>query len=158
MIESVEYRLNRASESEIAEHLLCCDVDFVPPLSGRVEIKNYAQKVASKATRFEAWLDGALVGLVAVYCNDRESQTAYVTSVSVLKELMGKGIATRLMSQCVDYAKASGMRLISLEVASNNVPAIRVYEKSGFVADKADTPSVTMNLYLASGEGHEQQA
>jgi 2-polyprenyl-3-methyl-5-hydroxy-6-metoxy-1,4-benzoquinol methylase len=52
----------------------------------------------------------------------------------------------------LEYAKASGMRLISLGVASNNVPAIRVYEKSGFVADEADTPSVTMNLYLASGE------
>jgi ribosomal protein S18 acetylase RimI-like enzyme len=158
MSESIEYRLNRASESEIADHLLCCDVDFVPPLSGRVEIKNYVQKIASKATRFEAWLDDALVGLVAVYCNDRESRTAYVTSVSVLKELMGKGIATRLMSQCIEYAKASGMRRISLEVASNNAPAIRVYEKSGFVAHKADTPSVTMNLYLENGEEHEQQA
>jgi ribosomal protein S18 acetylase RimI-like enzyme len=50
------------------------------------------------------------------------------------------------------------MRRISLEVASNNVSAIRVYEKSGFVAHKADTPSVTMNLYLENGEEHEQQA
>ena len=155
MIESVEYRLNRASESEIADHLLCCDVDFVPPLSGRVEIKNYAQKIVSKATRFEAWLDGALVGLVAVYCNDQEKRTAYITSVSVLKELMGKGIATRLITQCIKHVQASGMGQVSLEVAVNNIPAIKLYEKSGFVADKADTPSVTMNLYLNSGEEHE---
>jgi ribosomal protein S18 acetylase RimI-like enzyme len=155
MIESVEYRLNRASESEIADHLLCCDADFVPPLSGRVEIKNYAQKIVSKATRFEAWLDGALVGLVAVYCNDYEKCVAYISSVSVLKAWAGKGIATRLITQCIKHVQASGMGQVSLEVAVNNIPATKLYEKSGFVAGKADTPFVTMNLYLNSGEEHE---
>lgn len=158
MIESVEYRLNRASESEIADHLLCCDVDFVPPLSGRVGITDYAQKIARKATKFEAWSNCTLVGLVAVYCNDHESRIAYVTNVSVLKAWNGKGIAARLMEQCIEYVEALGMWQISLEVASDNTPAIRLYEKSGFVVEKADTSSVTMNLYLESREEHEQQA
>ncbi len=144
-----------ASAAKIAEHLRMCDTDFIPSLSERVEIRDYAQKITSKTTRFEAWSGGTLVGLVAAYCNDQEKRIAYITSVSVLKSRTGKGIAASLVGQCVAHMKASGMRQISLEVASDNKLAIKLYEKSGFVASKADTPSVTMNLYLESGEKHE---
>jgi ribosomal protein S18 acetylase RimI-like enzyme len=151
MSAEIEYLSNKASETEIAKHLLRCDVDFVPPLKNRVEINGYAKKLANKATRFEAWSGGTLVGLVAAYCNDQETRVAYITSVSVLREWVGKGIAANLVSQCIEHAKASGMRQISLEVASDNTPAIKLYEKSGFVAGKADVPFVTMNLSLESG-------
>lgn len=147
-----KYRSNRASEGEIAEHLSRCDANFVPPLSARVEIGEYAKKLASKAVRFEAWSGDTLVGLVAAYCNDQERRIAYISSVSVLKEWMGKGIAARLTSLCIAHAKASGMRQISLEVADDNKPAIKLYEKNGFVAGKAIAPFVTMNLYFRERE------
>ena len=153
---AVEYLSNKASAVEIAEHLWTCDTDFVPPLSGRVEINSYARKIASKAMRFEAWSGDALVGLVAAYCNDQEKRIAYITSISVLKGWTGKGIAVCLMSRCIKHVKAMRMGQICLEVASDNTPAIRLYEKSGFVADNANAPFVTMNLYLKSGEEHEQ--
>ena len=158
MSTTIEYLSNKASEMEIAEHLLRCDADFVPPLSGRVKINDYAKKIAGKAKRFEAWSDDTLVALVAAYCNDLEKGIVYITSVSVLKEWMGRGMAARLMSQCVEYAKSSGMRQISLEVASANLPAIRLYEKIGFVTGKANPPFVSMDLYLKSAKKHEQQA
>jgi len=145
---AIDYLLNKASAVQIAEHLSRCDADFVPSLSGRVEIKDYARKIASNATRFEAWSGGTLVGLVAAYCNDREKRIAYITSVSVLREWTGKGIASQLMSRCVEHAKASGMRQMSLEVAGGNAPAIELYEESGFVAGKADAPLITMVLML----------
>jgi ribosomal protein S18 acetylase RimI-like enzyme len=148
----VEYLLNKASETALAEHLSHCDIDFVPPLSGRVEIKVYARKIASKATRFEAWLDGKLIGLVAAYCNDKGKRSAFITSVSVLREWRGKGIAARLMSQCIEHAKVYGMREICLDVASYNTSAIMLYEKNGFVVGKTNAPFVTMNLYLEGGK------
>jgi ribosomal protein S18 acetylase RimI-like enzyme len=149
------YSMNKASESEIAEHLRECDADFVPPLSGRVEIKDYAKKIANKATRFEAWSGNTLVGLVAAYCNDQEKHIAYITSVSVLRAHTNKDIAARLMHQCIEHVRASGMRQISLEVASDNTPAIRLYQKLGFVSGKANAPFVSMNLYLTDGEKYE---
>jgi ribosomal protein S18 acetylase RimI-like enzyme len=152
---TIKYLSNKASVTEVAEHLMSTDTDFVPPLSSRIEINNYAQKITSNATRFEAWSGGALVGLVAAYCNDYEKCVAYISSVSVLKAWAGKGIATRLITQCIKHVQASGMGQVSLEVAVNNIPATKLYEKSGFVADKVDTPFVTMNLYLNSGEEHE---
>ncbi|MDA8106810.1 MAG: GNAT family N-acetyltransferase [Nitrospiraceae bacterium] len=152
----IQYRLNTASSAEIAEHLLRCDAHFVPPLSGRVEIDNYARKIANKATRFEAWSGDKLLGLIAAYCNDRDSRIAYITSVSILQDYVGKGISNRLMNQCVEYAKAADMRQISLEVAVNNKPAIKLYEKSGFVAGKSDTSFVCMHLSLTGSEAEHE--
>ncbi len=146
--------MNKASAAEIAEHLARCDANFVPLLSGRVEINSYAQKIASFATRFEAWSDGTLVGLVAAYCNDHEKRIAYITSISVLKEWAGKGIATCLMSRCIEYAQTLGMRQVSLEVAQENAPAISLYEKNGFVRGRENAPLASMHLYLKNGDEH----
>jgi ribosomal protein S18 acetylase RimI-like enzyme len=155
MSTTVEFLLNEASAVQITGHLLCCDADFIPPLSGRVEIRDYAKKIASKATRFEAWSGGILVGLVAAYCNYQENHIAYITSVSVLKEWTREGIAAGLVGQCVEHVKVAGMRQISLAVAADNAPAIKLYEKSGFIVSKANGPFVGMNLYFKSGEEHE---
>lgn len=152
---AVEYLTNKASVAEIADHLLRCDTDFVPPLSGHVEIIDYAKKIADLAMRFEAWADSTLIGLVAAYCNHQESRIAYITSVSVLRAWMGKGIAARLMGRCIEHAKASGMQQIGLEVSGENASAIKLYAKSGFVIGKERMPFVTMNLCLKSREEHE---
>lgn len=154
----VHFRRNTASAAQIAEHLGRCDADFVPPLSARVDIGSYAEKIASKAMRFEAWADGLLLGLVAAYCNDREHGIAYITSVSVLKAWTGQGIAARLLDQCVEHALASGLQRVSLEVASDNAPAINLYEKSGFVAGRTGTPYLGMDIYLNNGPEYEQHA
>ncbi len=148
MSASVEYLSNTADEAEIIDHLSRCDADFVPPLSGRVQIAGYAQKIASKAMRFEAWSGGTLIGLVAAYCNNPPERIAYITSVSVLKAWTGKGIAARLLGRCIEQAKAMGLRGIELEVASDNTPAIRLYANSGFVAGNARPPFIGMNIYF----------
>lgn len=148
MSAAVEYLSNQASEAQIVEHLSRCDADFVPPLRGRIDINDYAKKIASKAMRLEAWSGGTLVGLVATYCNDQEKRMAYITSVSVLKAWTGNGVARQLVSHCIAYSKMSGMQQISLEVASGNTPAIRLYEKSGFVAGRTNSSFVIMNKIL----------
>jgi SAM-dependent methyltransferase/GNAT superfamily N-acetyltransferase len=144
----IEYSLNKTSAAQVAEHLFRCDADFVPPLSGRVEIGAYARKIASRATRFEAWSGDTLIGLMAVYCNDLQRRTAYITSVSVLREWTGKGIVTHLMNQCVEHARALGMRQVGLEVASNNKPAIGLYAGCGFIAGEVKAQFVSMSLSL----------
>jgi len=148
MSASIAYLLNKASAAQIAEHLLRCDADFALALSSRVDINEYAKKIESKATRFEAWSDSTLVGLLAAYCNNREERLAYVTSVSVLSQWAGNGIATRLIGRCAEHALASGMRQVNLEVARDNSRAIKFYEKCGFVAGEVDALFLQMSLIL----------
>jgi ribosomal protein S18 acetylase RimI-like enzyme len=148
MSAAVELLLNKAPAAQISDHLRSSDADFVLHLSGRVNIDDYAQKIVSNATRFEAWSNGTLVGLVAAYCNDRETRVAHITNVSVPDEWTGKGIAASLIDRCVAHAKVAGMRQIDLEVAADNLPAVKLYEKCGFVAGNLNEPFVHMTLNL----------
>ena len=146
MSAAVEWCVNRADETEITRHLGNCDGDFVPPLSDRVRIGEYAQKIAAHAERFEAWSDGELVGLVAAYCNDREKGIVFVTSVSVQHEWQGKGLASHLMERCVRHAKTSGFRRVELEVDGTNTAAITLYLKQGFRISKVTDGATIMFL------------
>jgi ribosomal protein S18 acetylase RimI-like enzyme len=151
MSEQIEYFLNKASEAEIAEHLLSCEAGFVPPLGSRVDIRQYAGKITNAATRFEAWTGGRVIGLVAAYCNDCKGRTSFITSVSVLNNWTGHGIAKSLLSQCIEYARAQGFQELCLEVDARNSPAIGLYQKAGFLAAGGPTPLEKMSLQLNSG-------
>ena len=148
MNEPIEFRLNSSSAAEIAEHLSHCDVDFMPTLGERVEIDDYAKKIASRATCFEAWSGNVLVGLVAIYCDNQFKRIAHITNVSVLRSWTGKGIATCLMERCLEHTNTLGMRTISLEVSNSNLTAIRLYERIGFVAVTVPAPITAMHLHL----------
>ncbi|MBV8666547.1 MAG: GNAT family N-acetyltransferase [Burkholderiaceae bacterium] len=147
---TIQFRQNTASADEIARHLSCCDSSFVPPLSSRVDISQYASKIAQAAERFEAYVDGELIGLVAAYCNDRINAVAYITSVSVLASWSGKGVATQLLDTCIALARNSGMQRIDLEVGSENESAIALYAKKGFHSTSNDPPFLTLSLKLTA--------
>ena len=147
MSEQIESRLNQATEAEIAEHLSLCDAAFVPPLSARIEIKDYAKKISGKAMRFEAWDRGQLTGLVAAYCNDSASRTAYITSVSVLRGWMGKGIASQLLERCIKHVAEFGFDRIELEIDRQNVAAARLYVKMGFIVSEVSCRTTFMKLH-----------
>lgn len=144
----IKFCMDKATVAEIAEHLSQCDADFVPPLGTRVEINAYAKKIADKAKRFEASLDGVLIGLVAAYCTDIERGAAFITSVSILPAWQGLGVASQLMQQCIGHANDLGFNRIELKVDSRNMDAIKLYGKHGFIIDGLNGPETSMHLNL----------
>lgn len=150
MSEEIVFVRNQASDARIAAHLHECDKSFIPPLSSRVDVGGYARKIANHAVTFEAWSDSSLVGLVAMYCNDQLERTAYITSVSVLAAWTGKGIAARLLGLSIEHAGACGMTKICLDVANDNLSAIDLYKKKGFIAQSIADSNVTMAFHLNS--------
>ena len=141
---AVQYRIDRASEEEIAAHLRACDGSFVPPLSGRVDVAQYAGKIACNAQRFEVWANEELVGLVAAYCNAPDQGKAFITSVSVLPGWQGQGLASRLMDNCIDYVRQLGFAGIELEVEGGNAAAMALYRKHGFATGRPNGLSMIM--------------
>src|SRR5436309_6960124 len=131
-IAALRYEVRTASREDIRLHLLSCKDNFCPPLGQRIDIDEYADKLSEKSMTFEAWSDETLIGLVAAYFNDPDGSSAYVTNVSVIMDFAGQGVASRLMNSCLDYAKESGFRTLTLEVSPSNDSAIGLYEKLGF--------------------------
>ena len=146
----LEYRRDTATADDVHAHLTRCDADFTPPLSARLDLGDYAAKLAERAARFEAWDGGQLVGLVAAYLTPGAPE-AFISNVSVVSELRGRGVAAALVADCVDRARGSGAATLTLEVATADRAAGRFYEKFGFTGrdpEPADRPTTTLTLDL----------
>lgn len=138
----IDYRQNQADKTHILSHFKNCD--FVPPLEEYLDVDNYINKILKNAVRFECWDGVELVGFVAAYCNDRVSKTGFVTLVSVDRLHGRRGIAQTLLGKMERHCIKSGFKKITLEVYKDNLPAIRLYEKCGFVFEKESGGSIIM--------------
>lgn len=149
----VRLSLDEASAEQVEELLRRCDSRFVPPLSERLDIAAYARKICYQATRFEAWVGGVLVGLVATYLNDPAAGVAFVTNVSVLPGWTRRGIASDLMRRCIARVSELNFKHLTLEVSPLNEGAVRLYQQLGFVSVASEPPAQTMRLDLSSKGG-----
>lgn len=129
---TIYYKIKTANEDEIFSHLWECNNNFIPLLSSRVDIKRFTRKIFENTVTFEAWSTVKLTGLLSAYFNDTVYHTGYINHASVIKEYMGKGIATELLSMCIEYAIELDFTEIKLEVSTNNGDAIRLYRRNGF--------------------------
>jgi len=125
----LKYTKGRASEQDIYAHLVQCNESFIPRLEERVDIQEYSKKIAEKAVTFEAWSGDSLAGLVAAYFNEPKGQIGYITSVSIMKDYMGMGVASTLVDLSIDYAREHGFETIMLEVAKGNEHAVQLYRR-----------------------------
>jgi ribosomal protein S18 acetylase RimI-like enzyme len=127
----IEFKINQSNNSDILEHLKKCNDQFIPPLSSRVSIDEYSVKIFEKAIRFELWDGLNLIGLTAAYKNN-ESNSLFITNVSVEKEFSGKGLANKLIEEVINYCKTNGHENVKLEVNIDNHKAISLYKKFNF--------------------------
>lgn len=137
---------NRADARAIVAHLQACDAQFVPRLSDRVDLSSYGAKLASHAILFEAWSEGALVGLVAGYANAPDRLDSFVSNVSVLPHWHGRGIAGRLLGAFVLHARAAGFSRVVLSVDARNDRAHALYRKHGFIEGTGDETGLQMSF------------
>ncbi len=149
--DGIEYHEGRATREDIEAHLERCDRDFSPDLSLKVDIGEYSTKLKARARTFEAWSRKALVGLVAAYMNDAGTRIGYISSVSVVREFTGRGIALALLELCRESARREGMEALRLKVSQESARAIRLYEKFGFSEIEREGKSVVMELKFHDG-------
>lgn len=127
----MEIRTNVSSIDDIKGHLWSVSPQFVPELSSYVDIDKYAEKLYNKAQRIEFWENGHLEGLLAYYLNV-EGRFAFITNVSVSPEIMGGGVASKMIKRLIEDNKGI-IDVIRLEVNAGNERAIHFYDKNGFV-------------------------
>jgi ribosomal protein S18 acetylase RimI-like enzyme len=158
MTAALAFQQNVATAAEIADHLRQCDDAFVPRLSARVDIPRYAGKLAQHAKTFEAWAEGHLVGLVAIYINDKPQPNAFVTNVSVLRDYRTLGVASQLLDECVAFVRTGGSERLALDVDRANQAAIDLYTKTGFQIVEVDGSRLRMERKLRGDQsmGGEQ--
>ncbi len=80
-----------------------------------------------------ATVDGKLVANASITANrvERYSHRGEL-SIVILKEYWHRGIGSALMERMIDFSKRAGLEVLYLEVRSDNVAAVKLYEKYGF--------------------------
>lgn len=126
------YKENLIDENLLFEFLKSSDLEFTPSLSSRINLHNYAKKLHDNGSLFEAYIDRELVALVVMYANDNITKNAYITYVYCKKEYRKLGIANQLIKNAFEKLKENNFKSVSLEVTTDNVPAINLYKKFGF--------------------------
>jgi ribosomal protein S18 acetylase RimI-like enzyme len=150
------YTINTATEKQILAHLKRCNDNFSPPLNERVVLHEYSNKIFEKSITFEAWEKGSLIGLVSAYFNDKENRTGFITNVSTNNKYKRRGIATKLLNMCINYAQQHNFAEIDLEVAQNNNTAIQLYEINGFYHYKNGSNCILMKYRVNEKGTYEQ--
>lgn len=133
-------------KQEVLKLVRTLDSYFEPPLSQRVNLQEYVNKLDQYATMGLAYNESnALTGLIAFYDNDQENKEGYITYLAVLPEFKGKGIANKLLETCIMVCQKKGMNSISVETWENNEPVIRLYKKFGFKIKKKVVDRISSN-------------
>lgn len=143
----ITYKFNFAKNDDIFNHLKICNASFIPPLSQKVDIENYSQKIYDNADTFEAWGENKLIGLVATYCNNI-NKSAFITSVSVIKTYTNRGVGSKLLEDCIKYVEGKGFREITLEVNIQSKKARSLYKKLNFQEVEFDNKIIIMRYQI----------
>ena len=82
-----------------------------------------------------AEMDGERVGTVFVVRNADDSTVAQLRCLLVDPKARGLGVGTRLVDECVSFARGAGYRAIMLWTNDVLISARRIYEAAGFTLD-----------------------
>lgn len=124
--------VGKPSVAFFREYVLAHDNDFYEPLSGRVDIETFVEKVHRLSTSFILVIDGEVAGLIASYFYDVPSEKGFVTLTHTKKEYRGQHLSTVLLKAVQDYARSVHFKYIDLMVYKANIPAFNLYKKHDF--------------------------
>lgn len=113
----------------ISSFLKEIDQIMLPPLSKRVEITEYAKKLACNADTVFVRNKNQDIAACSVYCNRQE---AFISSIAVKKAFGNQKVATNLLKETIIHVKGKKCLKLSLKVWNENIPAVKLYEKVGF--------------------------
>lgn len=135
--------------SEIENLLTQVDEDFCPPISLRVGIPQYAEKIARDAAVFSAYDKGRMIAFIAIYCNELDSRVAFMTMVAVANQYRKSGLASSLIETGIRHIRRLGFNSFRLEVHKTNLNAVAMYKRLGFATVSESDQSLFMEMIIA---------
>lgn len=116
----------------IYEYLIISDKDFYEPLSTRVDLKSFAEKLHRLSTTFVIVCKQETVGLIASYFYDQSSRKGFITLVHLKDKFRGKHLSDYLVKAVQTYAESINFEFVDLAVYRDNISAFNLYDKHDF--------------------------
>jgi len=113
------------------EYLKEVDNLLIPPLSSRVNLAEYAEKVCNRAILFVAKNEQEWVGVEAVYFN-KYPDFSFTTHLSVKKEYQNdSNVGMELMLRQLRYLKENGTKGLRFSIRKSNKQLLNYHLKTG---------------------------
>lgn len=109
--------------------------DFPIPVSEKVDLNEYCEKLWEKAELVAEVQEGEIRGLVAGYVNDLKNGSAYMSLLGVSRDFRNQGLGKKLVHQFVLLCREKQIRSVNLYTHKTNQAAIKMYEGLGFEID-----------------------
>lgn len=141
--------IKQLSKDKIFHFLQKVDSCFIPfPLSKRVNLKLYSEKLADCAIHFLIEFDNQLIGMCCCYMNDPKIERVFLSIICLNPDYHRMGLGKILLHECELYANKNGFIFIELEVNVENSPAIEMYKVMGYSIDRQEKESFFMKKLL----------
>lgn len=129
----IDYLISDKSfnEDKIVEILTHFDVYFIPKISDRKNLIDYAKKLSSNASFIFAKDKNTIVGFVAFYFNSAP-QATYLTLIAVDNNSQDLGIGKSMIYKLIEYCTTHNSAGILLEMRANNLNLLKFYKNMGF--------------------------
>ncbi len=122
------------TQQQIYDFLLAIDKDYPTPISDKVELFSYSEKLYEKAHVNTVIKNNKIVSLVAGYTENITNNIAFIALVGTLSDYRGKGYAQKLINEFIYDCRKLKINGIHLYAVKENTAAISMYEKIGFEA------------------------
>ena len=141
------YIVNSKSENmeknKIKEFIFKIDNMFPVPLSEKININEYCDKILKKGICIvEKDENGDIIGLITGYVNDTENKLAYISTLCILPEYQNRHIGTQLLNKFFEIAKQNKMEKIFLYTHKNNTYS--------YIFDTSFTHRIYNNIFCLS--------
>lgn len=140
---------DKLPNEKILSLLLRVDEYFTPsPLSEKINLLSYSEKLANYAEHFYAVDANKLIGMCCCYINDPQRERVFITITCIDPEYIGRGIGKDLTFACENHARNEGFKFIEFEVHVENLRSIGMHKKIGYFIDRQEGNSFYMKKYL----------
>jgi ribosomal protein S18 acetylase RimI-like enzyme len=122
---------NAFNEDKITEILIHYDDYFIPKISDRKNIIEYARKLSANATFILAKNKKKIVGFTAFYFNP-VPKTTYLALIATDRNFQRLGIGKSMIYKLIEYCTTHNSAGILLEMRANNLNLFNFYNSLGF--------------------------
>jgi ribosomal protein S18 acetylase RimI-like enzyme len=137
------------TKDEIFIFLNKVDSSFIPiPLSNRINLKLYSEKLAINAMHFSVEEDNCLIGICCCYMNDTKKKKAFISVICIDSEYKGIGLGKKLILECEAHAKKLGYKCVESEVHIENVPSIEMFKTIGYYIERQEKKSFYLSKLI----------
>ena len=131
----MDIEIARASDGD-ADRLLSllesCDGEFDPPLSARVDLSEYVQKLLRSAIVIVARIHGEIAGFAAFYANDPSHKISFLSLILIDQQFRRYGLGRTLMEQWIKHCRQQRFRELHLEANAADTRLVEWYGQQGF--------------------------